>query len=96
MAKMAEQCAVDLVHPLATALALCIVCFGDVNRNQSCVVAGQNLRSVRVGRVCEHVKGETFRVLSARGEWEPELKERVEQAVLGILEPAPPIEVPSD
>jgi hypothetical protein len=74
MAKMAEQCTVDFVHPLAAALALGVVSLSNVKRDQTCVVARQNLWSVRIGGVSQHVEGKPFRVLGASGKRKPELQ----------------------
>ena len=91
VAEMAEQRAVGLAHLPPHALALGIVGLGEVDGDEAVVVAGHHRlgrRAVRRQLRQEVERQPVLRILQLGLQRQPELEQRVEQPVLGELDPA--------
>ena len=59
-------------------------------------MSGQHLVRVRIVGIGDHVENQSLGVLCPRDQRQPELDQRVEQPVLGVLDPPPPLQIALD
>ena len=90
--KMTEQRAVQFAHLLPAAFALRIIGFGKIDGDHAVGVTGHDRRCRRrdIGEKLKRQAIGTFRLSLDR---QPQLKQRVEQPVLGAFEGAPLLDV---
>ena len=89
VAEVAEQGAVKFAHLAAHALALGVVGFGDIERDQAVVVSGHHRRAGGGSAGIEKIERQWIGVFVLCVERQAELEQRVEQAVLRHLDEAP-------
>ena len=100
MAEMPEQRPVVLAHLRAHLLALGGVRLGDVERDQSVVVTGQDMLAARSGtvRVGEEIEGQSHLVagIRLRPDRQSERQQRIDRPLLGRLDAGPAFAVAGD
>ncbi len=90
MAKVAEQRAIGFAHRGADALAFRVVGFPDRERDEPVVVAGHHILAVGLRRLAQEVEGQAMRrIVGPVGQRQVQAQKRVEQPMLGGLDPCP-------
>ena len=93
MPEMAEQRAVKFAQLATYALALGVVGFRDIERDQAVVVPGHHRRASDGGVGIEKIECQRIGVFVLCVERQAELQQRVEQPMLGRLDEAPAPEI---